>query len=330
MKKIFTLSCLSILIVACTQNTPAEVSDISDLSSNDRSAEYIKPPANISTGGSISSSPQYNNYSQPIYAPSVTSSTVTTENQSTVDGSSPRIVYNRNYDSIPKGGYKGDFYTVKRGDTLYYIAWITGNDVRTLAVKNNLTEPYSINVGQVLDVTGGNSSITTPSTYRSKSVVTTTTSTPNQAVPIKQSTMAIPATSSTVSTPIRVDNSTSTRSNISWQWPAKGKIIEKFSNATKGIDIAGSLGNKVVAAANGRVVYSGNDLPGYGNLIIIKHNDDYLTAYAHNQSVLIKEQQTVKAGQQIATMGATGTSSIRLHFEIRYKGKSVDPQKYLP
>lgn len=351
------------LIVACTQNNPAEISDISDSSSNNGTIGYIKPPTNISTGRSISSPPQ--NYSQ-VSSYSVTQSTDTTS--PVVSNSSlERIVYNRNYDSIPKGGYQGDQYTVKRGDTLYYIAWVTGNDVRTLAVKNNLNEPYGVNVGQVLDVSGGNTtaknssnvapvtelastvatttaSISAPIINKSKSLMTTTTTTttsvPNSSQPPKttQTTVTQPlaTTNSTInsssSAPIRVDNSpiTSIRSNISWQWPVKGKIIEKFSNASKGIDISGSLGNKVVAAANGRVVYSGNDLPGYGNLIIIKHNDDYLTAYAHNQSVLIKEQQTVKAGEQIATMGATGTSSVRLHFEIRYKGQSVDPQKYLP
>ena len=112
-----------------------------------------------------------------------------------------------------------------------------------------------------------------------------------------------------------------------------GKIIDNFSateGGNKGIDIAGSRGQPVVANASGRVVYAGNALRGYGNLIIIKHNDDYLSAYAHNDTMLVREQQEVKAGQKIATMGSTGTSSVRLHFEIRYKGKSVNPLQYLP
>ncbi len=109
--------------------------------------------------------------------------------------------------------------------------------------------------------------------------------------------------------------------------------MQSFSNAdggNKGIDISGSRGQAINAAAAGRVVYAGNALRGYGNLIIIKHNDDFLSAYAHNESILVKDQQEVKAGQQIAKMGSSGTNSVKLHFEIRYKGKSVDPVNYLP
>ena len=119
----------------------------------------------------------------------------------------------------------------------------------------------------------------------------------------------------------------------SWKWPTEGKTIDSFSaseGGNKGIDIAGSRGQPIFATANGRVVYAGNALRGYGNLIIIKHNDDYLSAYAHNDTMLVREQEEVKAGQKIATMGSTGTSSVRLHFEIRYKGKSVNPLRYLP
>jgi len=170
---------------------------------------------------------------------------------------------------------------------------------------------------------------------KTKPVMTTTTtitSTSNKSLSSQ-----IKQTTKTVTNPVSNKNNTSTKSpnatsnvaNITWRWPARGKVIVKYSSASKGIDIASSYGDKVMAAADGRVVYSGNALPGYGNLIIIKHNDDYLTAYAHNQSILVKEQQNVRAGEQIATMGATGTSSVRLHFEIRYKAQSVDPLKYL-
>lgn len=110
-------------------------------------------------------------------------------------------------------------------------------------------------------------------------------------------------------------------------------MVDNFSTAeggNKGIDISGSRGQSILAAADGRIVYAGNALRGYGNLIIIKHNDDYLSAYAHNDSMLVAEQQEVKAGQKIATMGSTGTTSVRLHFEIRYKGKSVNPLQHLP
>ena len=263
------------------------------------------------------------------------------EIKSIVQTSQERFYYQRNYDDIPKGGYQGNTYTVKRGDTLFYIAWITGNDYRSLAAKNQIPEPYELKVGQVLDVSGNGTTVvvTRRTVIQSKqnnngnvAPTTTTKSTPtNTTATIKNTTQVKTKTTQTNSTnQINQPIFTNTSKSIVWQWPAKGTIIERFTNASKGIDIAGKIGDKVVAAANGRVVYAGNALPGYGNLIIIKHNDDYLTAYAHNQTFLVKEQQDVKAGQQIATMGSTGTSSPRLHFEIRFKAKSVDPILYLP
>ncbi|KES16141.1 Membrane protein related to metalloendopeptidase [Gilliamella apis SCGC AB-598-P17] len=349
-KKILTLSCLSLMISACTQTNPAEIEDISDSSSRSSSSVYSKPPTNISTGSRSSS--QIYSSSTPASRSTVTSNS-TRDSQSVVT-SNERIVYNRNYNDIPKGGYQGDTYTVKRGDTLFYIAWVTGNDYRALAAKNNIKEPFAVNVGQVLDVSGGTTVVETKkttstaqvvaagnygsatnTTTKTKPVVTTVTTTTTTTSGKDKPTNTI-QTTETVTEPVDTTTTepaklptTSNVANIVWQWPAQGKIIEKFSNASKGIDISGTLGTKVVAAANGRVVYSGNALPGYGNLIIIKHNDDYLTAYAHNQTILVKEQQNVRAGEQIATMGATGTSSVRLHFEIRYKAQSVDPLKYL-
>ena len=347
-KKILTLSCLSLMISACTQTNPAEIEDISDSSSRSTSSVYSKPPTNISTG-SRSSSQIYS--SSTLASRSTVTSNSNRDSQSVVT-SNERIVYNRNYNDIPKGGYQGDTYTVKRGDTLFYIAWVTGNDYRALAAKNNIKEPFAVNVGQVLDVSGGTTVVETKkttstaqvvaagnygsatnTTTKTKPVVTTVTTTTTTTSGKDKPTNTI-QTTETVTEPVDTAvptklPTTSNVANIVWQWPAQGKIIEKFSNASKGIDISGTLGTKVVAAANGRVVYSGNALPGYGNLIIIKHNDDYLTAYAHNQTILVKEQQNVRAGEQIATMGATGTSSVRLHFEIRYKAQSVDPLKYL-
>lgn len=349
-KKILTLSCLSLMISACTQTNPAEIEDISDSSSRSSSSVYSKPPTNISTGSRSSS--QIYSSSTPASRSTVTSNS-NRDSQSVVT-SNERIVYNRNYNDIPKGGYQGDTYTVKRGDTLFYIAWVTGNDYRALAAKNNIKEPFAVNVGQVLDVSGGTTVVETKkttstaqvvaagnygsatnTTTKTKPVVTTVTTTTTTTSGKDKPTNTI-QTTETVTEPVDTTTTeptklptTSNVANIVWQWPAQGKIIEKFSNASKGIDISGTLGTKVVAAANGRVVYSGNALPGYGNLIIIKHNDDYLTAYAHNQTILVKEQQNVRAGEQIATMGATGTSSVRLHFEIRYKAQSVDPLKYL-
>ncbi|ARO89021.1 peptidase M23 [Nitrosospira lacus] len=117
---------------------------------------------------------------------------------------------------------------------------------------------------------------------------------------------------------------------VEWIWPAKGKILEGFSEITKGIDIAGNPGQSVAASAGGKVVYSGAGLRGYGKLIIIKHNNTYLSAYAHNDKILVKEGQTVTKGQKIAEMGNTDTTVVKLHFEIRKNGKPVDPLKYLP
>lgn len=123
--------------------------------------------------------------------------------------------------------------------------------------------------------------------------------------------------SKTVSAPIR-----------GWQWPTKGKIIARYSNLNKGINIKGKAGQPIIAAAAGKVVYCGNGLRGYGNLIILKHNDLYLSAYAHNRAILVKEGQQVKKGQRIATMGNTGTNQTMLHFEIRKAGKPLDPEVF--
>ncbi len=117
---------------------------------------------------------------------------------------------------------------------------------------------------------------------------------------------------------------------VDWIWPAKGKVLAGFTEATKGIDIAGKKGAPVVAAAAGRVVYAGQGLRGYGKLVIIKHSDIWLSAYAHNDNIVVKEQQDVKRGQKIAEMGSTDTDQVKLHFEVRRQGKPVDPARVLP
>ncbi|MES4611629.1 MAG: murein hydrolase activator NlpD [Ewingella sp.] len=269
------------------------------------------------------------------------------------------IVYNRSYNTIPKGSYSGSTYQVKRGDTLFYIAWITGNDFRDLAARNNIPAPYGLEVGQTIQINNVSSNASTggmlattdatkggvptvPSAGMMQgTVVASQPTTTYSESPGKQNVGKMLPSSGVVTTtaPVAVASTpvTSTTNNggpvSSWKWPTDGKIIDNFSaseGGNKGIDIAGSRGQPVLATASGRVVYAGNALRGYGNLIIIKHNDDYLSAYAHNDSMLVREQQEVQAGQKIATMGSTGTSSVRLHFEIRYKGKSVNPLRYLP
>ncbi|NBI43764.1 murein hydrolase activator NlpD [[Haemophilus] felis] len=246
------------------------------------------------------------------------------------------------YSKIDKGFYKASEYKVRKGDTMYLIAYISGLDVKELAAMNNMKEPYRLSVGQVLRVSNG--SIGAPTNAPVVAIptpVAPTATAPQPAVTVQPAvtTQPVPPQPAVTTQPAIQPQplpSVTTKpvlSNVSWQWPTQGNIVQGFSRAdggNKGIDIAGSRGQAVNAAAGGRVVYAGNALRGYGNLIIIKHNDDYLSAYAHNESILVKDQQEVKAGQQIAKMGSSGTSSVKLHFEIRYKGKSVDPTGYLP
>jgi len=194
-------------------------------------------------------------------------------------------------------------YKVKKGDTLYAISWRYGMNYKSLAKLNNIKAPYKIFVGQKL---------------RFKS------STPTKRV--KKSTKKPTQKASQNSTP-------TSSSNLTWRWPTKGKVISTYSRKVagrKGINIAGRTGQQVVSAAAGNVVYSGNGLPRYGNLLIIKHNDVYLSAYAHNKVLLVKEGQYVKSGQKVALLGRTGTQEEQLHFEIRRNGKPVDPLRFLP
>lgn len=271
------------------------------------------------------------------------------------------------YSQIDKGFYKGDSYQVRKGDTMFLIAYISGLDVKELAALNNMSEPYNLSIGQVLrlkpqgqvahpSATQTTAPTATPApepsvTYRPAANGTQYGSDGTIIGPVKASASTTPPAKSTgVSTPNPTPITTTTTTpvtttvtpsvttnssatSLAWRWPTNGKITQGFSTSdggNKGIDIAGSRGQAVNAAATGTVVYAGNALRGYGNLIIIKHNDDYLSAYAHNETILVKEQQKVSAGQQIAKMGSSGTSEVKLHFEIRYRGKSVDPVRYLP
>ncbi|EKY3193844.1 murein hydrolase activator NlpD [Cronobacter turicensis] len=368
-RRVAALSLISLCLAACNSNNssaPAPVSSVGG-SANTSSAGassgagggMIMPPSNISTQASqpqIQPSPVQPQISQPRQAQAIPDQPVQTQNG--------RIVYNRKYGNIPKGSYTGgSTYTVKRGDTLFYIAWITGNDFRDLAQRNHIEAPYGLNVGQTLQVgnasgtpiTGGNAitqadasaqGIVSKPAQNSSTVVASKPTiiysedsgeqSANKMLPGNVSSGAVvaPSTAPVVSTQEPTVSSTTNSAPVAtWRWPTEGNVIENFSAAeggNKGIDIAGSKGQSIIATADGRVVYAGSALRGYGNLIIIKHNDDYLSAYAHNDTMLVREQQEVKAGQKIATMGSSGTSSTRLHFEIRYKGKSVNPLRYLP
>ncbi len=305
----------------------------------------------------------------------------------------------KNYQSLERGSYRGSYYEVAKGDTLYFISYVTDKNVNDLITYNELTPPYTIYPGQKLrlwrprytapqygeraeaapavavvataskpvavkepvsppsnvkDVTSepvktipsahNNVAKTVdpvkPSEYsqqESKQTVTKDThpasvqpteTQPEKPAPVKPTPTSEPAKPEPVKPapkpePVKVSD---------WMWPTKGRVISTFSSSTngnKGIDIAGQRGQSINATAAGTVVYAGNALRGYGNLIIVKHNDDFLSAYAHNDQLFVKENQTVTAGQKIATMGSSGAQSVKLHFEIRYKGKSVDPMKYL-
>ncbi|WP_410686721.1 peptidoglycan DD-metalloendopeptidase family protein [Avibacterium paragallinarum] len=240
------------------------------------------------------------------------------------------------YSKINKGFYKGSTYTVRKGDTMFLIAYICGLDVKELATMNHMSEPYNLSVGQVLKVSNkiatASTTQTTQSTYNQRSNNSSYISEPSITMPTQMNNQVQEKVKSSVPVITKTQQTTGVN-NIAWRWPTRGNIVQSFSNAdggNKGIDISGSRGQAINSAAAGRVVYAGNALRGYGNLIIIKHNDDFLSAYAHNESILVKDQQEVKAGQQIAKMGSSGTNSVKLHFEIRYKGKSVDPVNYLP
>ena len=222
-------------------------------------------------------------------------------------------------------------YVVRRGDTLFSIAFRYGWDYKALAARNQIPEPYTIRPGQtirfdgrsnstssgVVAVPGRATSTTSTQTSASGSVKTTVISKPVATVPSVSAPPAGPAGPAPKG----------------WTWPSNGVLIGKFSSngsLNKGIDIAGDLGQPVLAASDGSVVYAGSGLRGYGELVIIKHSDTYVSAYGHNSRLLVREGQQVKAGQTIAEMGSTGTDRVKLHFEIRRQGKPVDPLQFLP
>lgn len=220
-------------------------------------------------------------------------------------------------------------HTVSRGETLYSIAWRYGKDYRELAAINGISAPYQIYPGQQLQLAGRAlvaAPTTPPTVARKRPPAPKPTSKPQ-----KKST-ASSSKSLTASKPRQV-TSRASGSSIRWGWPAKGKVISRFSSGDplrKGVDIAGEKGESVLAAADGTVIYAGNALRGYGKLLIVKHSEEYLSAYAHNHKLLVKEGSEVKAGQRIAELGSSGTDRNKLHFEIRRNGQPVDPLAYLP
>ncbi len=392
MKKSFLLLPITLAVLtACSSDSPAPV----ESADGTLSPGMMQPVDSPSMGGNATWEPQIQQSSvpnsmnapmpqapvqsapqpnfqptyqpQPVQKPQAAPAVQNKPQQTSQDFTIPRNPTTNapDYSQINKGFYKGNTYTVRKGDTMFLIAYISGLDVKELAALNNMKEPYNLSVGQTLKVSNGRTqSVAQPAVapqpqapvQQPVSTEPTVTYTPGAngtqygsdgtiTGPVKATAGGLPPVNTTpvnqpvqvqnqpvVSQPIPQDNAP-VASTIAWRWPTSGNVIQGFSSSdggNKGIDIGGSRGQAVNAAAGGRVVYAGNALRGYGNLIIIKHNDDFLSAYAHNDSILVKDQQEVKAGQQIAKMGNTGTNDVKLHFEIRYKGKSVDPTRYLP
>jgi len=237
------------------------------------------------------------------------------------------------------------YYTVRPGDTLIRIGLETGQYWKDLAQWNQLENPDILLIGQVVRVVPPVADDGTTATPVEGGVVATpvavasvtptpptagansskqTSSTKQVAKEEKPAVAALPLPSESPTT-------TKTAGGIQFAWPASGPTLAKFhADLNKGLDIGGNAGDPVLAAADGRVVYAGSELRGYGNLIIVKHNDTYLTAYAHNQKLLVKEEQNVKRGQKIAEMGKSDADRVKLHFEIRRKGTPIDPMQHLP
>jgi len=235
---------------------------------------------------------------------------------------------NTGSDNAGKPGY----YSVRPGDTLTKIALDHGQAWRDIAKWNGLDNPNVIEVDQVLRVTS-------PALDTAASKQTRPAMTPNQlpaAASSPPSTSNPTPSSPTASNPATASSSATSANNaiddgMLFSWPHPGPVLAGFDEAkNKGLDFAGKAGDPVLAAADGKVVYSGSGLRGYGNLVILKHNNTYLTAYAHNQTLLVKEDQNVTKGQRIAEMGSTDADRVKLHFEIRKQGKPVDPAKLLP
>ncbi|AZG37120.1 peptidase M23 [Shewanella sp. Actino-trap-3] len=266
-----------------------------------------------------------------------------------------------------KGSLKTNKYKVKKGDTLYSIAWGAGRNFVDVARLNHLSSPYIIYPGQVLNLAATNNrpstTVRAPQPYvtsvQTQAVTKPYISSSNRSqletikpkdIPKPSPAVVSARTKKVLDHKVKPAYSvTTTQQTINqsaigsvanlpqqvqqWHWPVRGRIVGYFSaseQGNQGIKIAGNRGDIIKAAADGRVVYAGNALRGYGNLVIIKHNDDFLSAYAHADTILVKEKQYVSAGQTVAKMGSTGTNQVMLHFEVRFHGKSVNPLRYLP
>ena len=242
---------------------------------------------------------------------------------------------------------KPGYYTVRRGDSVMRIGLETGQAWRDIVRWNGLENPNLIEVGQVLRVVApvgptalaaAPVTVAAPAMVDASGGVVTRPVTSGAAVPATSATAPVgsaPAASAPASAPVAAGpapaSATTGEEEIAFIWPTGGSLLAGFDEArNKGLDLAGKAGDPVLASADGRVVYAGAGLRGYGNLVILKHNNTFLTAYAHNQMLLVKEDQTVRQGQKIAEMGSSDADRVKLHFEVRRQGKPVDPLKFLP
>ena len=244
---------------------------------------------------------------------------------------------------------KPGYYAVKAGDTLIRIGLESGQNWKDLVKWNNLDNPNIIEVGQVLRVVApgvdpngaatrpvaGSKVDTRPLDAKPTAAAASASGAPTPLplplpapVPVVASPAPAPAATPPAAASVARDGDEET---VAWSWPAAGSVTTPFEEGkAKGLVIGGKAGDPVLAAADGRVVYAGSGLRGYGNLVILKHNNTYLTAYAHNQALLVKEDQAVRRGQKIAEMGSSDAERVQLHFEIRKQGKPIDPAKLLP
>ena len=236
-------------------------------------------------------------------------------------------------------------YTVRKGDTLLRIAFDFGQNYRDLVTWNNLANPDDIKVGQVLRVTG-------PEGERTANIQTQPVPMPPSSTPPRKTdpradkkpysegavadtrpggTSAPATTAPVVTPPVTAPAGAADEARLSWMWPTDGRVVATFDDGrNKGLDIAGKMGQQVVAAGAGKVMYAGSGIRGYGNLVIVKHSNSLLSAYAHNRKIVVKEGDNVGKGQLIAEMGDSDADAVKLHFEIRQQGKPVDPTRFLP
>ncbi|MGM9515662.1 peptidoglycan DD-metalloendopeptidase family protein [Roseateles sp. DB2] len=242
---------------------------------------------------------------------------------------------------------KPGFYTVKQGDTLIRIALDNGQNWRDLVKWNNLPNANLIEVGQVLRVVapGANPVVSTKPVNTAKvetrpldskpllaaSAASSGSGTASPAPASSAPASAASAAASSATAAASVPAAKNADDDLAWAWPVPGPVIQSFDDSrNKGVDLSGKAGDAVLAAASGRVMYVGSSLRGYGNAIIVKHANDYLSVYAHNQTMLVKEDQLVHRGQKIAEMGSSDADQVKLHFEVRKSGKPLDPAKVLP